>query len=128
METPKDSPFHPIPADSLIAESDHALAFLDAYPVSEGHTLVIPKRIVPSLFDLPPDEQDAVWLLVATVRQILQKRFLPDGFNVGLNDGAAAGQTVPHAHVHLIPRYNGDTPDPRGGIRWIFPDKARYWG
>jgi len=61
------------------------------------------------------------------VREILIERFRPDGFNIGINDGAAAGQTVPHAHMHIIPRYLNDVPDPRGGIRWIIPAKARYW-
>lgn len=108
-------------------ENGHAVAFLDAFPVSPGHTLVIPRRCCACLFDLPEEERAAVWALVAAVRPLLAERFHPDAFNIGLNDGPAAGQTIPHAHVHIIPRYAGDCPDPRGGIRLLFPDKAAYW-
>ena len=66
-------------------------------------------------------------MLVASVREQLQQEFKPDAFNIGVNDGTAAGQTVLHAHVHVIPRYAGDVPDPRGGVRWIIPEKADYW-
>ena len=77
--------------------------------------------------DLSDEEQAAVWRLVAEVRKALSMDVQPDGFNVGLNDGQAAGQTVMHAHVHIIPRYAGDAADPRGGVRRIFPKTARYW-
>ncbi len=103
------------------------MAFLDGFPITPGHTLVIPKRHVASLFELSEDEQAAVWRLVVQMRANLDSEIQPDGFNLGLNDGTAAGQTVMHAHVHIIPRRKGDTADPRGGVRWIFPDKARYW-
>jgi diadenosine tetraphosphate (Ap4A) HIT family hydrolase len=113
---------------SLITlENDAAIAIPDAFPVAEGHVLVVPKRHVASLFDLPDEELAALWKLVALVRAKLASELKPDGFNVGLNDGAAAGQTVPHAHVHVIPRRAGDVADPRGGVRWILPAKARYW-
>jgi diadenosine tetraphosphate (Ap4A) HIT family hydrolase len=82
---------------------------------------------VASLFDRPAEEQAALWWLVAEVRSRLQAQLKPAGFNIGVNDGQAAGQTVDHAHIHVIPRYNGDVADPRGGVRWIIPDKARYW-
>ena len=68
-----------------------------------------------------------VWGLVASVRQLLLDRYQPDGFNIGVNDGLAAGQTVEHAHIHLIPRYVGDVADPRGGVRWIIEKNAKYW-
>jgi diadenosine tetraphosphate (Ap4A) HIT family hydrolase len=127
-ETLIDCPFcHDYPRRVLV-ESEFALAIPDGYPVAEGHTLVIPKRHVASLFDLPEVEQAAIWGLVAEVRQRLAERYRPDGFNIGLNDGKAAGQTVMHAHVHLIPRRHGDVTDPRGGVRWVVPDKAAYWG
>lgn len=100
-------------------ENEFAVALLDAFPVTEGHTLVIPNRHVASLFDLPDEEQVAVWRLVAQVRANLMAELNPDGFNVGLNDGQAAGQTVMHAHVHVIPRRQGDVADPRGGVRWV---------
>jgi diadenosine tetraphosphate (Ap4A) HIT family hydrolase len=99
----------------------------DAFPVTQGHTLIVPKRHVASLFDLPDEEQVALWKLVAQVRGKLASELQPDGFNVGVNDGPAAGQTVPHAHIHLIPRRMGDVADPRGGVRWIIPNKAAYW-
>ena len=122
-----DCPFCDAPEDSVIAESHHAVAVLDGYPVSEGHTLVIPKAHSRSLFATSPEVQADVWRLVARVRDELQSRFNPDGFNVGLNDGPAAGQTVEHAHVHVIPRFDGDVADPRGGIRCVLPHSAAYW-
>jgi diadenosine tetraphosphate (Ap4A) HIT family hydrolase len=123
-----DCPFCCHAGRDLLVECDFALAFLDGYPVAEGHTLVIPRRHVASLFDLPEVEQAAIWRIVAEVRRLLVERYQVDGFNIGLNDGKAAGQTVTHAHVHVIPRRRGDVADPRGGVRWVVPDKAAYWG
>jgi diadenosine tetraphosphate (Ap4A) HIT family hydrolase len=113
--------------EDLICENAHAYSFLDAYPVSRGHALVVPRKRTPGLFDLEPRELDGVWELVARTRGLLVERFSPDGFTIGVNDGETAGQTVLHAHVHVIPRYRGDVPDPRGGIRWVIPEKAAYW-
>ena len=96
--------------------------------MSVGHTLVLPVRHVPDFFALSAEEQADVWRLVAEVRLDLERRLSPDGFNVGLNAGRAAGQTVEHAHVHVIPRFVGDVPDPRGGVRWVLPESAVYWG
>jgi diadenosine tetraphosphate (Ap4A) HIT family hydrolase len=79
------------------------------------------------LFEATIEEQAALFEVLAAARKQLQDDLRPDGFNIGINDGAAAGQTVMHLHIHLIPRYAGDQPDPRGGVRWIFPDKAAYW-
>lgn len=107
--------------------TQYARAFRDQYPISPGHTLIIPVRHVASLFELSADEQTEMWKLVAVIREQLQQEFTPDGFNIGLNDGIAAGQTVMHAHIHVIPRYAGDVPDPRGGVRWVLPEKAKYW-
>ncbi len=107
--------------------NDHGIALRDGFPISPGHTLVIPKLHVLCLFDLPEDTQQSLWALVAVVRSKLSEEFHPDGFNIGLNDGEAAGQTIMHAHIHVIPRFQGDVPDPKGGIRWIIPAKARYW-
>jgi diadenosine tetraphosphate (Ap4A) HIT family hydrolase len=120
-------PFCHLAPDRVSHSSAHAHAFADAYPVTEGHTLVVPTRHVASLFDLPPDEGADVWRLVREVREALAASHDPDGFNIGVNDGEAAGQTVGHAHVHVIPRYAGDVGDPRGGIRWVIPDRAPYW-
>ena len=114
-------------ATPSIAENEFAVAVADAYPVAEGHALVIPRRHVSSLFELPELEQTGLWNLVALVHSTLKSQLHPDGFNIGVNDGVAAGQTVMHAHVHVIPRRTGDAADPRGGVRWVLPDKARYW-
>jgi diadenosine tetraphosphate (Ap4A) HIT family hydrolase len=103
------------------------VAVPDAFPVAEGHMLVIPRRHVASLFDLSDEEQAALWRLVALVRGKLVSQLQPDGFNVGVNDGPAAGQTVMHAHVHVIPRRTGDVADPKGGVRWVVPAKAQFW-
>lgn len=73
------------------------------------------------------DEQSAMLAMLQRVRAMLDAELRPDGYNIGINDGAAAGQTVMHVHMHVIPRYRGDRPDPRGGIRWIIPEKADYW-
>ncbi len=127
MDFPVISPFHPIPPGTLLLETERCVAFLDRFPVSPGHALVVPKIVVPSLYDLEADLQAEMWDTVRRVRDILQERFHPDGFNIGLNDGDAAGQTVSHIHIHVIPRYRGDRPDPRGGVRWILPERARYW-
>ena len=122
-----DCPFCDVARESVVAESRHALAIRDRYPVSRGHTLVVPRAHAESLFAQSAEIQADVWRLVAKVRDKLQSEFKPDGFNVGLNDGQAAGQTVTHAHVHLIPRFDGDVTDPRGGIRWVVPERAAYW-
>jgi len=122
-----DCPFCRLEQNLIRLESGFAVAFLDGFPVTPGHTLVVPKRHVASLFDLPDEEQAAVWNLVAQVRAMLMAEQKPDGFNVGINDGTAAGQTVMHAHVHVIPRREGDVTDARGGVRWIMPSKAKYW-
>jgi len=104
-----------------------AVAIADGFPVSRGHTLIIPKRHFASLFDATSEERLALWELVEQAQQYLLSKYLSDGFNIGINDGVAAGQTVMHLHIHLIPRYAGDIVDPRGGIRWVMPDKAKYW-
>jgi diadenosine tetraphosphate (Ap4A) HIT family hydrolase len=111
----------------IVAETEQAIAFRDGYPIAPGHTLVIPRLHAASLFDLPGAVQSAVWETVERVRARLADELHPDGFNIGLNDGVAAGQTVMHAHVHVIPRRNGDVRDPRGGVRWVIPDRAAYW-
>lgn len=111
----------------IVAHNTHALAFRDGFPVSRGHTLVIPRRHVTTLSDLTPEERQALDDLVDIVRQELIKTHSPNGFNHGVNEGAAAGQTIEHLHWHVIPRYDGDQEDPRGGIRKIFPEKANYW-
>jgi diadenosine tetraphosphate (Ap4A) HIT family hydrolase len=111
----------------VLLRNDAALAFRDAYPVTPGHTLVIPVRHVPSFFDTTLEERVAMLGLLDEARKLLQLDFAPAGYNIGINDGCAAGQTVGHLHIHLIPRYPGDRPDPRGGVRWVIPERANYW-
>ena len=120
-------PFCSLPAERFALQSEYAVVIRDAFPVSPGHTLVIPKRHVASFFDITDAERTDLMSLLAAARDDLEREFHPAGYNVGINDGAAAGQTVPHLHIHLIPRYDGDRDDPRGGVRWVLPDKAAYW-
>jgi diadenosine tetraphosphate (Ap4A) HIT family hydrolase len=110
-----------------IADDPLMVALRDAFPVSPGHSLVVPRRHVASWLDLTAAEAAHAWTLVARTTRSLDLAHHPDGYNLGVNVGAAAGQTVAHAHLHLIPRYAGDAPDPRGGVRWILPAQARYW-
>lgn len=107
---------------------ENELAYIrsDKYPVSPGHLLIIPKRHVSSLFEITMPEQQALWDLLYTAKQELDESRAPDGYNIGINDGPAAGQTIPHLHIHLIPRYIGDMTDPRGGVRGVIPEKQRY--
>jgi superfamily II DNA or RNA helicase/diadenosine tetraphosphate (Ap4A) HIT family hydrolase/HKD family nuclease/SOS-response transcriptional repressor LexA len=122
------SPFLEIPAQNWIASNDQAFAVFDGFPVSVGHSLVITRRIVPTWFEATADEQSALMDLVNVVKQKLDEtlRPKPDGYNVGFNAGDAAGQTVPHLHIHVIPRYAGDVDDPRGGVRHVIPGKGNY--
>jgi len=122
-----ESPFSLVACERVILKTDAAVAFYDRYPIAEGHALVVPRAPVISLFELNRDIQAAVWETVRLTRELLEEKYHPDGFNIGVNDGRAAGQTIPHAHVHVIPRYKGDVPDPRGGIRWVIPERAQYW-
>jgi diadenosine tetraphosphate (Ap4A) HIT family hydrolase len=120
-------PFCQIAPERIVAESPLTLTIRDSFPVSPGHTLVIPKRHFANLFDATPDEIADIWEALRQASELLTAERRPDGFNAEVNVGAAAGQTVMHLHVHLIPRYAGDQPDPRGGIRRIFPELADYW-
>ena len=120
-------PFCRIQPDMILAENDLAFLVADNYPISPGHVLVIPKRHVASFFETTAGEESALFELVRLAHKRLSEDYHPDGFNVGINDGPAAGQTVMHLHIHVIPRYRGDRPDPRGGVRWIKPEKADYW-
>jgi diadenosine tetraphosphate (Ap4A) HIT family hydrolase len=124
---PEDCPFCQVAAARVVAESPLTLTLRDAFPVSPGHTLVVPKRHFADLFDATSDEVTEIWQALREAAEELAARHHPNGFNLGVNVGEAAGQTIMHLHVHLIPRYKGDQPDPRGGIRRIFPDLANYW-
>jgi len=108
-------------------QNSSAVAFPDAYPLSPGHALIVPRRHETDFFALTDEEQTAVWDLIRQVRDSVEREYSPAGYNVGLNAGPVAGQTIDHSHVHFIPRYKGDVEDPRGGIRWVIPDRAPYW-
>ncbi len=110
----------------FICESAIAYAIYDKYPVSEGHALIIPKRHIPDYFELAFREQQALILMLNFVKDAIKSSFQVNDFNVGINIGNVAGQTIPHVHIHLIPRREGDVKLPIGGIRNIFPDKADY--
>ncbi len=110
----------------LIVESATAFAFYDKFPVSSGHALIVPKRLIANYFELSFKEQAACWIMANKVKEILQSKFQPNGFNVGINIHEAAGQTIAHCHIHIIPRYNGDVAQPRGGIRGVIPHKQQY--
>ena len=122
-----DCVFCSLAADrKILSETATAVAFYDIFPVSKGHVLVIPKRHVANYFELTNHEQRALWLLINRCKQIVDKEFHPDGFNIGININEEAGQTVMHAHVHLIPRYKGDVENPRGGVRGVIPKMKEY--
>jgi diadenosine tetraphosphate (Ap4A) HIT family hydrolase len=116
-----------VAAGEFVAMNQMAVAFLDAFPINPGHCLIVPRRHEPDFLALTAEEEAAVWALVASVRRHIEADRTPDGYNIGANVGEAAGQTVAHAHLHVIPRYHGDVPDARGGIRWIIPVRAPYW-
>ena len=110
----------------IIASSSLSVAFFDGFPVSPGHALIIPKRHVASFFDLSKEEQRDLLNLADRVKRIVEERYHPDGYNIGINVGEAAGQSIFHVHMHLIPRYQGDVPNPRGGVRGVIPAKQNY--
>ena len=122
-----DCPFcNPDAKRELILESATAFAIFDKFPVSNGHALIIPKKHCSDYFELTFKEQSACWFMLNKVKEILKKKFNPDGFNVGININESAGQTVPHVHIHLIPRYKGDVENPRGGVRGVIPERRNY--
>ena len=111
----------------ILDSNAYCFMIRDDFPISPGHTLILPKRHVGSFFELDPAEQQALLALLDSARKSLDIEFQPDAYNLGVNDGPAAGQSIPHVHFHLIPRYAGDCADPKGGVRWIMPAKAKYW-
>jgi diadenosine tetraphosphate (Ap4A) HIT family hydrolase len=123
---PTDCPFCRLSAERVVDSNAQALAVADAFPVSTGHTLVIPRRHVTSFFELTEDEVSAIFELLRRMTGRLGETLKPGGYNIGVNVGAAAGQTVPHVHVHLIPRYLGDVADPVGGVRNIIRGRGHY--
>lgn len=119
--------FCAIPAERVIAENELAYAINDGFPVTEGHALVIPKRHVLDYFALTQGDLVACDELLRTLREeILQADNSVKGFNIGMNAGVVAGQTIFHCHIHLIPRREGDVENPRGGVRHVIPGKGFY--
>jgi ATP adenylyltransferase len=122
-----DCPFCNLSIDrEIIIENPEAYCMLDKFPVTKGHTLIIPKRHCANYFDLTLKEQVSCWKMVNELKVILLEKYHPDGFNVGININEAAGQTIFHVHIHLIPRYKGDVINPIGGVRGVIPVKKDY--
>lgn len=122
--TIKTCPFCTI--EEKVLENDLAFAILDKYPVNDGHLLIIPKRHVSDFFDTTFEEREAFNELLEEGKLLLDEKFSPEGYNVGINCGETAGQTIFHVHVHLIPRYEGDMENPAGGVRGVIPEKQKY--
>lgn len=122
-----ECPFcYPDPSREIIAESSMAYAIFDMFPVSKGHALIIPRKHCADYFELSSEEQSACWQLVNEVKILVDNLYHPNGYNVGININPSAGQTIPHVHIHLIPRYSGDIVNPRGGVRGVIPGKRSY--
>jgi len=115
-----------MPSSRIVANNDVVYAIRDSFPVSEGHTLIIPHRHVETWFKASEKEQQAIMKLVEQIKHELDKEMNPAGYNIVFNVGPAAGQTVMHLHLHIIPRYQDDVDDPRGGVRYVIPSKGNY--
>ena len=122
----KNCIFCDIEHERVLAETELCFAIRDRFPVSDGHTLIIPKRHVSNYFDLTDDEVMAMQAMMKAQKEQLDTELSPDGYNIGINVSEAAGQTVFHVHMHLIPRYKGDVENPRGGVRGVIPSKQKY--
>ena len=110
----------------ILFDTSEWIAMYDAYPVSKGHTLLIPKEHYETYFDLPGQLKESLQFRIKQVKEILDNEFHPDGYNIGCNCGEAAGQSIMHFHLHIIPRYKGDCENPRGGVRGVIPSKQKY--
>ena len=121
-------PFCNPPEKEILLQNEYCYARRDACPVSPGHILVVPFRHVPSAFDLSGEERTAIGDLVDRCKELVEEQLSPDGYNIGVNIGEAAGQSVMHVHIHFIPRFYGDTPSPGGGVRHVIPGKGEYPG
>lgn len=113
-------------AEGVSLINELAYSCRDSYAVSPGHTVVIPKRHVAEFFDLTQDEVAACMDLINEEKKLIDEEFNPDGYNIGVNIGQAAGQSILHVHIHIIPRYEGDVENPQGGVRHVIPKKAHY--
>ncbi len=110
----------------LIYQGELVFISQDKYPASPGHLLIVPNRHIPIYFDCTDDEVKELWDTVKIAKTLVEKEHQPDSYNIGINVSEAAGQSVPHTHIHLIPRYVGDVPDPRGGVRSVIPQNRTY--
>lgn len=115
-----------IDKERIILENEYAFAIFDNFPVSKGHMLIIPKKHIKNYFEADENTKGQLWELLDECKIFADKQFNPQGYNIGINCGEAAGQTVMHLHIHLIPRYKGDIENPRGGVRGVIPDKRIY--
>ena len=115
-----------IEKDRIIIETSEWIAFYDAYPVTKGHVLLVSKEHFNTFFDLPDRLKDSLLFRINDIKEILDNKFHPDGYNIGCNCGEAAGQTINHFHLHIIPRYKGDCENPRGGVRGVIPLMQNY--
>lgn len=122
----QDCPFCSLSDRKILFQNDYACAFYDAFPVSPGHLLIVPFRHVSSFFELTLPERQAIDNLIIKAKDFLDIKFHPDGYNLGVNVNKSAGQSVMHVHVHVIPRYQGDTPAPKGGVRGVIAEKQSY--
>ncbi|BEP27855.1 HIT family protein [Helicovermis profundi] len=109
-----------------IKETNLSYAIYDKFPVNKGHILIIPKRHISSFFELQKEEKDDLFELLDEMKLLLDKAFKPDAYNIGINDGIVAGQSIMHLHIHLIPRYKGDLENPKGGVRGVIPSRMGY--
>ena len=123
----RNCPFCSLEPGRIIHDSTSWIVIRDGFPITPGHTLIIPKRHVRDFFEINEHEHSTLQSVINISKEQLDSEFKPDGYNIGINCGEEAGQTVFHLHIHLIPRYKGDRDDPRGGVRWIIPEKADYW-
>ena len=113
-------------AKGVSLQNELAYSARDSYAVSPGHTLIIPRRHVANFFELTPEEVAACMELISEEKKLIDEQFSPDGYNIGVNVGAAAGQSIFHVHIHMIPRYQGDVENPQGGVRHVIPKKGHY--
>ncbi|WP_312364257.1 HIT family protein [Sphingobacterium sp.] len=118
--------FLELPTDKQVGETQHFFLIRDGFPVSPGHTLIISKELRTDYFELTPEEKADLDNAICLARSLVESELTPDGYNIGMNCGESAGQTVFHFHCHLIPRYVGDMENPRGGVRHVIPSKGSY--
>ncbi len=112
--------------DKVVFENDLAFSIYDGFPVNKGHMLFMTKRHVKDFFETTKEERNAIFELVDKAKNMLDEKYSPDGYNVGMNCGESAGKSIMHIHVHLIPRYKGDVENPRGGVRGVIPKNQNY--